>query len=781
MDFFTKEVFEKEENFMKMSYSCRGFVAALAAVWLGGMMASALTAQPAMQTPPNFKIAILGDGGLGESDRAVLQMVKSEGAQAVVHSGDIDQKGSVAEWDAQVTEILGLDFPYFASIGDDDGDDWDGPGGLQQMLIDRLNRAGISWSGDLGVQSSLHYQGIFFLLVAPGIRGTGHDIYIRDQLAADNSLWSICSWHKNMHNLQVCDKPDGAGYGVYEEARIGGSLMVTGHCHAYARTHLLSSMANQTIASTSLPLQLEKGKSFVLISGLAGEGRAGQSVSGEWWAKIYTKAQNSQYGALFATFNVDGMPNKANFYFKNIDGEIIESFTVISNVEPIGPTVTVTSPNGGEAWTSGSTQNLTWTSTGFSDPVKIEYSADGGNNWTLLTGSTPNDGSYDWTITAAATSQARIRVSDAADGEPSDVSDGNFKIIGPATQLVKVSGDGQSGAVSTALPAPFVVRTLDAADNPVNGVAVTFGVTAGGGNLSNSQPQLTNSNGEAATVLTLGSQPGANTVTATSEGLAGSPQTFTATATIQPPNSNLALNKLATASSTYNPYTPDRAVNGSATGTSYWRSASVSKSNPNTWLRVDLGAAYTLTRGVVKWRENYFAKQYRFQISTTGGSNDSEWTTVATVTNGTIGTQDVPLSSPFAARYFRIRMDQNNKADNRVYELECYAGSSLAAKASGEAGGQLAVSPPATTAVLDNFPNPFNPGTNLRFHLPEAAHVTLKVYNMVGEEVATLVNAPRPAGVHTVRFEAANLPSGIYFSVLQAGEVRQIRRLILMK
>ncbi len=99
----------------------------------------------------------------------------------------------------------------------------------------------------------------------------------------------------------------------------------------------------------------------------------------------------------------------------------------------------------------------------------------------------------------------------------------------PATQLVEISGDDQTALAGSALPNPFVVEARDDLDNPVSGVAVTFEVTAGGGSLSNSQPQITGANGRAATTLTLGATPGANTVTASANGLAGSPLVFSAT------------------------------------------------------------------------------------------------------------------------------------------------------------------------------------------------------------------------------------------------------------
>jgi len=80
-----------------------------------------------------------------------------------------------------------------------------------------------------------------------------------------------------------------------------------------------------------------------------------------------------------------------------------------------------------------------------------------------------------------------------------------------------------------------------------------------------------------------------------------------------------------------------------------------------------------------------------------------------------------------------------------------------------------------------NHPNPFNPSTTIRFGLPHAARVTLKVYNVLSEEVATLVNEQKSAGVHAVNFTPTDLPSGIYFYALQAGAVRLVERMIYAK
>ncbi len=88
---------------------------------------------------------------------------------------------------------------------------------------------------------------------------------------------------------------------------------------------------------------------------------------------------------------------------------------------------------------------------------------------------------------------------------------------------------------------------------------------------------------------------------------------------------------------------------------------------------------------------------------------------------------------------------------------------------------------PGSYSLEQNYPNPFNPSTTIGFALPQAEHVTLKIFNVLGEQVATLVDEQRNAGIHKVVFEARTLASGVYFTVFNAGNVRQVRRLMLMK
>jgi hypothetical protein len=83
--------------------------------------------------------------------------------------------------------------------------------------------------------------------------------------------------------------------------------------------------------------------------------------------------------------------------------------------------------------------------------------------------------------------------------------------------------------------------------------------------------------------------------------------------------------------------------------------------------------------------------------------------------------------------------------------------------------------------LRQNYPNPFNPITTIEFQIPNAATVTLSVFNLAGQEVTSLLNDYVAAGQHRIEFNAENLPSGIYFYRLNAGDFSAMKKMILMK
>ena len=90
-------------------------------------------------------------------------------------------------------------------------------------------------------------------------------------------------------------------------------------------------------------------------------------------------------------------------------------------------------------------------------------------------------------------------------------------------------------------------------------------------------------------------------------------------------------------------------------------------------------------------------------------------------------------------------------------------------------------SQPKEYALMQNYPNPFNPTTTIEYSIPENGNVKLKIYNSLGEEVATLVNEYKTAGNYKINFDASALPSGIYFYRINANNFSSVKKLILLK
>jgi WD40 repeat protein len=93
---------------------------------------------------------------------------------------------------------------------------------------------------------------------------------------------------------------------------------------------------------------------------------------------------------------------------------------------------------------------------------------------------------------------------------------------------------------------------------------------------------------------------------------------------------------------------------------------------------------------------------------------------------------------------------------------------------------------PEGYTLEQNYPNPFNPETEIRFALPEAGQVTVKIFNATGQEVRTLVNGQYEAGVHSVSWNGRDnnghaVASGVYLYQLQAGSFKQVRKMSLLR
>jgi len=83
--------------------------------------------------------------------------------------------------------------------------------------------------------------------------------------------------------------------------------------------------------------------------------------------------------------------------------------------------------------------------------------------------------------------------------------------------------------------------------------------------------------------------------------------------------------------------------------------------------------------------------------------------------------------------------------------------------------------------IKQNYPNPFNPSTKIKYSIPHSENMTLKIYDVLGRQITTLVNEEKPAGNYTIEFDGSSLPSGVYFYQIQAGNFIGTMKMLLVK
>ncbi len=88
---------------------------------------------------------------------------------------------------------------------------------------------------------------------------------------------------------------------------------------------------------------------------------------------------------------------------------------------------------------------------------------------------------------------------------------------------------------------------------------------------------------------------------------------------------------------------------------------------------------------------------------------------------------------------------------------------------------------PTEFALHQNYPNPFNPSTTIPFSIPKVEHVTIKIYNILGMQVATVLDRELSIGNYAYRWDATDLAGGIYYYVIQAGNFKQVKKMVLVK
>lgn len=305
------------------------------------------SAPEGIPTEPNLKVAFIGDTSAGSNYKAVLNLIKSENAEFIVHNGDFDYQNNAAAFFTAMDSVLGAGYPYyFVSKGNHDTGDWSGYAAeftkrwaKTGAVLDDPNLNDEMWT--------LTYKGLQMVMVGQNGQNTAFANFINQKLTGDKHIWQICNWHKNQNAMQMGTKGNEMGWAVYENCRKLGAVIATGHEHSYSRTFTLTDMTNQIVDTQCHPeppatrnrkkVCIGPGRTIAFVSGLGGNSVRNQDrclptsypygCKNEW-ASVYASDQSAKYGALFIVFNVDGDPKKANAYFKNVAGDVIDEFTL---------------------------------------------------------------------------------------------------------------------------------------------------------------------------------------------------------------------------------------------------------------------------------------------------------------------------------------------------------------------------------------------------------------------------------------------------------------------
>ena len=304
--------------------------------------------------------------------------------------------------------------------------------------------------------------------------------------------------------------------------------------------------------------------------------------------------------------------------------------------------------------------------------------------------------------------------------------------------LVKISGDGQEGIRGAALATPFVVEAMDPQGKPMQGVPVTFAVTAGVGNLSTTTA-ITDATGKAQTTLTLGRSPGKNIVTAAAPNITPSRLTFTAAAVGEPVQLTMDVN----ADGVVN--IQDMVLVLSNFGQTGQNSADVNSD------------------GVVNIQDLVLVAG-NFGSGTAAPTlqpSDIEGLTTAKIQDLLTQARQTVFTDPAYLRGI-VMLEQ-----------------------------LLTALIPKETDLLHNYPNPFNPETWIPYQLSEPTDVTLHIYAVDGRVVRQLTLGHQPAGMYHSKSRAAywdgrneqgeHVASGVYFYTLSAGNFSATRKMLIRK
>ncbi len=473
--------------------------------------------------------------------------------------------------------------------------------------------------------------------------------------------------------------------------------------------------------------------------------------------------------------------------------------------------LTITAPNGGEEWPINSEQHITWHTSVSVGDVKLEYTIDQGLEWNIITDNTPNDGSYLWEVPKTPSRSSLVRISEASDGIPWDISDSLFILSDESapSQVLNLTAAATDTSIilswspaadnigldhyqvycdttSGFTPADAMGSSADTFfvhSDPIPGKIYYYRVSAvdSWGNEGVYSKEVWS----VITFLTITAPNGGEMWPITSE------QNITWNTSVSVGDVKLEYSTddgLEWHSITENtpndgsyiwevPESPSRSslvrISESSDGNPWDISDSLfsmSDNNPPSKV-IDLSAVANDTCIILSWSaaaDNIGVDHYQVYCDITSGFTPND--AMASCTD-TFFVHSDPI--PEINYFYRISaVDLWGNEGEYSDEVSTFI-SDL------EEDQQVLV--PDKYILDQNYPNPFNPVTNIRYGLPEATHVLIEITNIIGQRVETLVNEYKQAGYHIIQFDSRGLASGIYFYYIKTNKFYAMKKLVLLK
>ncbi|MEJ5305046.1 MAG: FG-GAP-like repeat-containing protein [Ignavibacteria bacterium] len=507
---------------------------------------------------------------------------------------------------------------------------------------------------------------------------------------------------------------------------------------------------------------------------------------------LYSFGGNTQAREVAVVPDLDNNGSKEILVGSNLGNVALLSGGVVVQASSIQ----VTKPNGGEIWYVNQHKLIEWTSTNVNN-VKIEISTNNGSTWNLIaTNIAAQSGSYEWLVTGSTSEQCLIKISSLENPNVFDISDNTFSI---RTELC-VNFSLNSGWNIVSVP---VARTnMSKTDIFPNATSSAFAFSQSIGYYTVD----TLSNGKGYWLK----YPNSTQVT-----VCGLP--------IENPFANVKAgwnliggfeNDVSVNSITTNP--PDILQSyffGYQNG--YFVASTIQKGK-GYWIKVSQDGKIIFNQNMGKVKSKFSTLE---KILSDAGEliiTDNQDRSVKLYLSDNLENDLFELPPTPPAQIFDVRFSSNRFVENVNKENYLIINSGeypirikstkLKVKVESEPNQEISqtltpgdelviedknikllklspVTIPDRTELYQNYPNPFNPVTKIKFALKEKSRVQLKLFDVIGREISTLIDEEREAGIYSFIFDAAQykIPSGIYFYQLISGDYKSIKKMVYLK